>query len=272
MRIGICTSNIDEWPLAAALGYDFIEGSFGLLAGASEEEFARMLRVKEACSIPVEAYNCFFPSSFVLYNRAQGDAREAEQARIDEALCRHLQIGFSRAAALGGRVAVIGSSRVRTIPEGMDRAEGMRQFSRVLTVCADWGARYGIKVTVEPLSPIETDFINTLSDGLDLVEAVSHPNLAAMVDFFHSRSQKEPLSSLLRAGERLVHVHLCRADRDLPRLGDAETDLLPCLLALKQIGYGGRVSFEGNALPDFPTAARAALDEWKRLLNHPALK
>ena len=124
MRIGICTSNIDEWPLAAALGYDFIEGNLGLLAGASEEEFAEMLRVKEAFSIPVEAYNCFFPSSFVLYNRAQGDAREAEQTRIDEALCRHLQIGFSRAAALGVRAWHVSLSHDAGVASAVVIAEG----------------------------------------------------------------------------------------------------------------------------------------------------
>lgn len=268
MRIGICSAIPSEWRLAADLGYDFIEGQFAPIAMASEDAFAELLRAQQECGIGIEAYNCFFPSGFSIYafdpqtGNADEEGFEAALARV-RAFAR---TGMERAAKLGGELVVIGSSAVRSVPKGMKREVAREQFARVLRVCAEIGQQYGIIVTVEPLSPVETDFINTLSDSLSLLREVGHPNLRAMNDFYHSRIQNEPEESLTQAGELLVHVHIARADRDMPKSEEDISDLAPCIAQLRRIGYTGRISFEGNAKPSFAVCAEVSLRVAKKAL------
>lgn len=262
MRIGIC-SVINEWKTMAEIGFDYVETNFSRIVRLTDEEFEEAKQSLLSTGIRLEACNGFFHSKVTLYayNPATGEATE-DFARIEKDIYDYVRLGFERVSQLGTKVVVIGSSAARSIPEGMKKEAAEAQFSRVLTICADVAAEYGITVTVEPLNPKETNFINTLSDSLELIEKIGHPNILAMNDFYHSAMQNEPLSTLDRAGKRLVHIHICRADRYNCTMADKD-DMLRFVQHLADMGYDSRLSFEGMCNGEREAAIRETYELMK---------
>ena len=255
MRIGAC-SQISEWKMIADIGYDYVETNFSRIVRLTDEEFEDAKRQLAESGLKLEACNGFFHSKFVLYayDPETGEGTEAF-ADIENSVREYVRLGFSRVSQMGTKVVVIGSSGARTVPDGMKREVAEQQLSRILSICGDEAAKYGITVTVEPLNPKETNTVNTLSDSLDLIDKMNHPNVLAMNDFYHSLIQNEPLSTLDRAGKRLVHIHICRADRYNCTLADKD-DILPLVQHLADMGYNGRLSFEGMCNGDREQALR----------------
>ena len=249
MKIGVCC-NYDRWGIVAEAGYDYVEGNFSKIAKATDEEFDAMKRALEASGVRMEATNGFFSGDFQLYSK---DDFETVKKNVRE----YCELGFARGAALGQKVAVIGSSGARNIREGYTKEEAEEQFCEVLRICGEVGAKYGVAVTVEPLNTKETNFIITFADGLDIVKKTNHPNVLAMIDLYHHAQNGEELSTLDGTEGILVHAHLARADRQTPIPGD-EAEIDPKIAYLKQVGYDIRISLESKHTPDFETAIKNA--------------
>ena len=249
MKIGVCC-NYDRWGIVAEAGYDYVEGNFSKIAKATDEEFDEMKRALEASGVRMEATNGFFSGEFQLYSK---DDFETVKKNVRE----YCELGFARGAALGQKVAVIGSSGARNIREGYTKEEAEEQFCEVLRICGEVGAKYGVAVTVEPLNTKETNFIITFADGLDIVKKTNHPNVLAMIDLYHHAQNGEELSTLDGTEGILVHAHLARADRQTPIPGD-EAEIDPKIAYLKKVGYDSRISLESKYTPDFETAIKNA--------------
>lgn len=249
MKIGVCC-NYDRWGIVADAGYDYVEGNFSKIAKATDEEFDEIKRALEASGVRMEATNGFFSGDFQLYSK---DDFETVKKNVRE----YCELGFARGAALGQKVAVIGSSGARNIREGYTKEEAEEQFCEVLRICGEVGAKYGVAVTVEPLNTKETNFIITFADGLDIVKKTNHPNVLAMIDLYHHAQNGEELSTLDGTEGILVHAHLARADRQTPIPGD-EAEIDPKIAYLKQVGYDSRISLESKYTPDFETAIKNA--------------
>ena len=76
---------------------------------------------------------------------------------------------LARAAAdLGGDILVLGSPFQRNIPAGHTRAAGrrLRRSTRSRTACRRW-SETGVYLCLEPLTPAETNFMNTAAEGVD---------------------------------------------------------------------------------------------------------
>ena len=241
MKFGVC-GNLTRLPAIQETGYDYIEMNFSTLALMSEEDFIKTRDELARVGMRAEAFNGFFKSDVVLYG---------EGADLD-ALAAYCETGFSRAAQLGGAVAVLGSGGARSIPEGMTVEEAEEQFCRVLTVCGDVAIKYGMRIAIEPLRASECNFINLVSEGAAICRRVNHPAVKLLVDFFHFYCGEEPISHLHDAADVLIHAHLARPnlDRLMPREEDRETVAL-WAQALRDIGYTGRLSLEGGHGSDF---------------------
>lgn len=249
MKIGVCC-NYDRWGIVADAGYDYVEGNFSKIAKATDEEFDEIKCALEASGVRMEATNGFFSGDFQLYSK---DDFETVKKNVRE----YCELGFARGAALGQKVAVIGSSGARNIREGYTKEEAEEQFCEVLRICGEVGAKYGVAVTVEPLNTKETNFIITFADGLDIVKKTNHPNVLAMIDLYHHAQNGEELSTLDGTEGILVHAHLARADRQTPVPGD-EAEIDPKIAYLKKVGYDIRISLESKYTPDFETAIKNA--------------
>lgn len=251
MKIGVCASP-DRLPLLEKLGYDYIEANFGWLATLDEEEFCRQTRELEHFSLASEAFNCFFKGEMQLY------APDGNQDPLLREIRAYAERGFARAAAWGGKVAVIGSGGARKMQEWMTREEADRQFSRVLAICGEVADSYGMRVAVEPLSRQECNYIHTVAEGASVAERSGHPAVGVMVDFYHHSNNGDDLETLPDYGALLYHAHYAHpGDRLVPTAEDAPA-LAVAREKLRRCPKVERISLECRWNPDFETAVTAA--------------
>jgi len=251
MKIGVCVGP-EMLPLLESLDFDYFEANFSWLAGLDDEAFREKTALVEASSLRAEAFNGFFPGNIKLYT---SDGNQEPLLRNIKGYCEK---GFARAASWGGKVAVIGSGYVRGIPEGMTWEDCDVQFARVLSVCGEVAEKYGMTVTVEPLSRNECNYIHTLSESARVATMADQPAVRMMVDFYHYWKNGEALCDLPQYADRLVHAHYARpVDRNAPTPGD-EVLLQGALDALTQCPNIERISLECVYKPDFTTAIKAA--------------
>lgn len=251
MKIGVCVGP-EMLPFLESLGFDYFEGNFSWLAGLDEQAYGEKTALVEASPLKAEAFNGFFPGGMRLY------APDGDTLPILQEVQDYCSKAFPRAAAWGGKVAVIGSGYARGIPEGMTWEECDAQFARVLAVCGEAADRHGMTVAVEPLSRNECNYIHTLSESARVVTLADRPAVRMMVDFYHYQKNGEELCDLPQYADRLAHAHYARpVDRNAPAPED-ETILREVLEALKQCPHIERISLECVYKPDFVTAIRTA--------------
>lgn len=251
MKFGVCAGP-DQLPILESLGFDYLEANFSWLASLDEDTYRQKTAVLEASPLRAEAFNGFFPGDIKLYS-PDGDQEEILKTVED-----YCEKGFARAAAWGGKVAVIGSGYVRGIPEGMTWEACDVQFARVFAVCARVADKYGMKVTVEPLSRNECNYIHTVAEGAEIARAADHPAACMMVDFYHHWKNGEELATLPDNADILIHAHYARPiDRDAP-YAENEADLKAVANALKSCPRIERVSLECVYKPDFRAAVARA--------------
>src|SRR6185437_13944979 len=107
----------------------------------------------------------------------------------------------------------------------------------------------------EPLNRYESNLVNTVADGVALLQSLKTKNVKLLCDLFHMNIEEAGIADALRAaGHLLGHVHL--ADSNRRAMGFGHTDMAPVARALRDIGYGGYVSGEILPLPDSDTAAQ----------------
>jgi D-psicose/D-tagatose/L-ribulose 3-epimerase len=129
------------------------------------------------------------------------------------------------------------------------------------TVC-NYAEQRGKTVCFEPLNRFETDFINTVDQGLKFIRDVKSPVLKLHVDTFHMNIEEKYLGDAIRrAGKHLRLVHACGSDRGTP--GNDHTDWKDISAALKEIGFDGDIVVESVTL-DVPRIARCAAI-WRRM-------
>lgn len=154
---------------------------------------------------------------------------------------------------------VFGSPKQRAVPPGLDAASASRLAEEALATPLDRAAARGVVICLEPLSPEETDFINTAEQARAFIEQVAHPNLRLLLDVKAMSSESRPIPDIVRENRRyLAHVHANDANRRGPGFGD--TDFGPIAKALAAIGYDAWVSVEVfDYSPDPETIARQSL-------------
>ena len=251
MKIGVCAGP-EQLPILESLGFDYLEANFSWLAGLDEETYKQKTALMEASPLRAETFNGFFPGGIKLY------APDGDQEPLLCDIEAYCEKGFARAAAWGGQVAVIGSGYVRGIPEGMTQDMCDQQFARVLAVCGRVAEKYGMAVTVEPLSRNECNYIHTLAESAHVAALANHAAVRMMVDFYHYWKNGEALCDLVQYADRLVHAHYARpGDRNAPVPGDEDIlqgvlDMLKCCPGIE------RISLECVYQPDFRTALQNA--------------
>ena len=89
-----------------------------------------------------------------------------------------------------------------------------------LDKAAAFARGYGITVAMEPVKRIETHFLNTAAQALELIDLVGADNLKVHLDTFHMNIEEADLPGAIRAcGARLAHLHLVETNRDTPGRG-----------------------------------------------------
>ena len=235
MKIGICCG-IEKAGIVERLGFDHIEENLSQIAGLSEESFARKLEKARGAGAAVYAFNCFFTSDTPVLSDSFFEVAEA-----------YAKKAFSRAAAMGGKICVIGSGKARTIPEGTSREAAEARFVDILRIFGREADKYGIKVVVEPLNRGETNFITTVGEAAKIVKRCALENVGTMIDFHHFSVENESGENLSEIKDLIFHAHIARSspDRCVPDREDKE-ELKRWAELLRKIDYRGALSIEAR--------------------------
>ena len=264
MRFGYCTGfaagmtgpiDYKTLDMIQAAGYDYVEFPLMQLADLPQDEFEALKAYLSGMTIGCDACCNMFPARVRLLGE------EASDSVIDE----YLNVAFARMAALGTKTIVLGSSGARRLPDGMSRTEGVRQLAKVITdKVIPLLEKYDITLVMEPIGSYEANFINTLPDGMEVVDAVNHPRVQLLADSVHLLYENEPPEHITRYAANLRHIHLCENERALP--ADGISDGLQAILeAIRESGYDVCASFE--PMPHSVEDMRAALERIKAALK-----
>lgn len=158
-------------------------------------------------------------------------------------------------------IIIIGLLRGVVRP-GVSYGQAIARVTQALAECCAEAAQWGVRLALEPLNRYETTLVNTVEQGLELIDAVGAQNLGLLYDTFHANIEEPSIEqSLIAAGERLFHVHVADSNRWYP--GAGHLDFVRVLGVLQARGpsgsYGGFVSGEFMPHPDAATAAQRAI-------------
>ena len=234
---------------AKKVGYEYLELALQDLLPLSEEEFAKTVTRIRAVGLPAISGYGFMPADLMVVGPA------VDWVKVDEAL-RH---GLDRAKRLGLSMVVYGNllNRARRAPEGFAPADAHKQLVEFGRRAGRAGKERGITVLIEPMPASSTNTVNTVAEGLSLVEEVNDANFQMLVDFGHVMTGKEDLAVLTRAAKHIKQVEIQNPNgRVYPKLAE-EADYASFFRALKAGGYRGGFSIHGapkDVFVDAPVA------------------
>lgn len=176
----------------------------------------------------------------------------------DERACaREFIRSIIDAGAAMNAPAIVGSMQGRWSAE-LSKEDAIAYLKDALDDLGEHSARLKVPLFFEPLNRYETNLINTLSDGVRLVESLATQNVRLLADLFHMNIEEEDVARSLRsAANHVGHVHF--ADSNRRPIGCGHTSILPISQALKEIRYDGYVSAECLPWPDPAGAAEQTI-------------
>lgn len=173
------------------------------------------------------------------------------------------------AAALGSpyvagpMYAAVGRTRLA------DRDEKERQMRFAvenMKRLADYASGRGVKLAIEPLNRFETDFINTVEQGLYFLDRIGYDNVGFLLDTFHMNIEEKSIPDAIRSARgRIFDFHACANDRGTP--GEDHFEWEEIREALKETGYEGPVVIE-SFTPGIREIAKA-VSLWRQLAESP---
>jgi D-psicose/D-tagatose/L-ribulose 3-epimerase len=243
MRYGFCTgfattmTDAIDYDLLEKIkdaGYDFVEFPLMLIESLSDQEFEALLSELGRIGIDCDAVCNLFPA------RVRVIGPDADKAAIDS----YLRKAFARASRMGVKKVVFGSSPSRQLPEGWTRQEGYRAFVSVIhehliPLCR----AHGFHLMIEPIAADLCNLINSLDDGMEIVQMTDSPVVSLHADSVHMLSIHEDADNILKYAPFIDHIHISELDRVLPETSYTP-ELLKILKNIKAIQYDDTISFE----------------------------
>lgn len=247
MRLGCC-GGLDNAKMMRDAGCDYIELPVATVKPEqSDSEFEPVRDQLREVGIVPEAWNCLLPGDLKV------TGPEVDGHRVE----RYLHTAFRRVEELGGEIVVFGSGGARKVPDGFPMEEAREQILAFLSVAGQTAGIHGITVAIEPLNRKESNIINSVTEAADIAADVGHPFVKVLADLYHMDEDSEPLESVVRAGEDLVHVHTADTGRLYP--GSGRYPHIEFLQLLKEVGYTGRMSVE-CVFSDFEPECRKSIE------------
>jgi sugar phosphate isomerase/epimerase len=133
-------------------------------------------------------------------------------------------------------------------------------------VC-DHASPLGVKVLIEHIERMETNFITTVAEACEIVDTLNLDNLGIMMDTFAMYHEEGDICATVRkfSSRYNYHVHLSDSDRYYP--GHKDIDFDKVIRAFSETGFNNAFVEELLQLPDQETAARKSFDHVQPILD-----
>ena len=207
MKYGCCVDALARTPdgtpvpnieQLAELGYDYVELFLASLTALSEDEFQAVLDRLARAGIPCEACCIFYPRTVRL------TGPDVNWVQVEE----YDRLAISRAARLGAKVIVFGSSGAKNVPEGFPYDHAWEQIVQAMRIAAPIAAEHGITIVIEPLNKKEANIVLNGAEGLKLAREIDRPSVQLLIDYYHMALENESPDILLEARDAIRHTHI----------------------------------------------------------------
>ena len=270
MRFAICNETFQDWPhakafaCAAECGYEGVEIAPFTLAG-DIGSFSAAQRA-EICQL-ADAEGLEIVGLHWLLAKTEGIHLTSPHAAVREKTAAYLRDLVLLCADLGGGVMVFGSPAQRTLAKGVTLKQGEDYAAEVIESLLPSLEDTGITLALEPLTPQETNFLNTAGQAADLIARIGSPNVRLHLDCKAMSSETLPIPELIaRHAAILAHFHANDPNRLGPGFGDL--NFLPIFETLGRLDYHGWVSVEVfDHAPGDEELAQQSLDYMKACLE-----
>jgi D-psicose/D-tagatose/L-ribulose 3-epimerase len=138
------------------------------------------------------------------------------------------------------------------------------QLRSALAPVAEYAGARGVRLAVEPLNRYETSVLNTVEQGLELLDGLPSELVGLALDTYHLNiEEQDPPAAVRMAGAagRLAHVQVCANDRGAP--GADHMDWPALRSALEDAGYAGPLCIESFTADNATIATAASI--WRPL-------
>lgn len=254
MEIGVCLNmntssadptGVDRIGRYRDAGFDYLELPGGALAFLAPDKRRQLEKAILASRMPCHAVSTLVHPSIRL------TGNDVDRAAVD----KYIGDVIPMAAGLGVKTAVFGSNLARNVPMHFPVEKAWEQLADVLRRLGDRAARDGVTIVIEHINRLEGNIIETFAEGVAMCEQVNHPHVRCLIDYYHLALGRESMDLMVEKIGLIKHAHFANVlARSIPTSDRHETEGIRFLTALKNAGYGGRISIEGYAasMDEFP--------------------
>ena len=246
MKFAICNEIYQGWNLedtfahAACVGYDGVEiAPFTLANAVTEISPIERQRIRDlAARSKIEIVGLHW-----LLVKPEGLYLNHTDATIRSRTANYFVELVDCCADLGGKIMVVGSPKQRNVLEGVSRQQAWDWTANTFTDAVKRAEDRGVTICFEPLSPVETNFVNTAAEAIQFVKPFNSAAFKIILDVKAMCSEQKPMPQIIRESwPHFAHFHA--NDKNLTGPGFGDVDFKPIAATLREVGYNGYVSVE----------------------------
>lgn len=246
IRFAICNEIFQGWSLerifnyAASIGYDAIEISpFTLAESVTDISGVQRKAIRDNAAqagIEISGIHWVLVKPAGLYiNHPDATLRERTRDYFIEL------VDFC--ADIGGRTMVVGSPKQRNVLDGVSYEQAWQWALETFREPVARAEKRGVTICFEPLSPAETNFINTAAEAIRFVQQLNSPHFKIILDVKAMSSEAKTIPQIIQ--ESAAYIGYFHAnDPNLKGPGFGHVDFKPIAEALTKARYEGVVSVE----------------------------
>jgi sugar phosphate isomerase/epimerase len=246
MKLAICNEIFQGWTFedtiafAARIGYDAVElAPFTIANSVTDIPGAKRLEMRktaERARIAISGIHWVLVKPEGLHiNHPDIVIRQ----RTAQYFCELVDF----CADIGGRFMVVGSPKQRYVLPGVSPDAAWTWALETFRPPVERAEQRGVTICLEPLSPAETNFVNTAAEAISFAQQVDSPRFKTILDVKAMCSESKPVPQIIR--ESWPHFAYFHAnDSNLKGPGFGQVDFKPIAAALREVGYDGYLSVE----------------------------
>lgn len=271
MKFAICHEMFEDWPwekqcqVISEIGYTGIEAApFALTDNVNTVSDDQLKQYRQQA----EDHGLEIIGLHWLLAKTEGLHLTTQDAAVRKKTSEYFVKLGDMCAKLGGDLMVLGSPFQRNLEEGITREQAYQNAAEVLKGAMPALADQGVRICMEPLTPKETNFVNTCAEAMELIELVDEPNLVLHQDVKAMvGAESKPVAEVIHEFAPYTgHFHV--NDTNLLGPGMGETEYEPIFQALLDTHYDGWISVEVfDYSPGSEKIARESFDFMQDLLK-----
>jgi sugar phosphate isomerase/epimerase len=240
---------------AAQLGFDAVE-IFAPSAAALAHKRVKEELAKNKLSLAAAGTG----AGWVLHRLRLTDSDPKIRAKARQFIAEIID-----AAASLGAPAIVGSMQGR-IEGSVTREQAIDWLAEALSELGERAAVHQLPLLFEPLNRYESNVINSVEDGVVLLNRLQSRNVKLLADLFHMNIEEKGVPEAIRFGGSIIgHVHFVDSNRRAA--GRGHINFAEVVTALHDIGYRGYLSAEALPFPDSKTAAAQTMESFRQFVG-----